>query len=394
MSWKLLTVFRKEWRDTLRDMRSLRMLLLMPVYLVGVYTATSFFLIHASLSSRATTNDPIYLSVSGAEELPGLIRWLEEKGIEIQPVDGDVYKKVETTELAYVLIIPADASEKYAAGEAVNLSLVFDATNTKVQGSLDFVRKQIRSWNKIIGNLRLMTRGIDPTLVDPVSLSDINIASDQKMGFFVMATVPFFLLMASFLGSVGFSADMLAGERERRSLESLLITPVSSHQLLIGKWLNAFCLTLLVIFSNIVLLLIAFQIIPFKEIGMKVDVGLEKLLTIFLVVIPVAVFATCLQFLISIYARSFKDAQTYMGLMVFIPMIPLVYTLSNPSSFYEWFMWVPVLSHQIAIKNILIGQWVDATTLCIGALVSLSAGALLLAMTARQLRKPKIVYGI
>jgi len=390
----MLTVFKKEWRDTLRDMRSLRMILLMPIYLVGVYTATSFFLIHSSLSSRATTNDPISLSVAGANQLPELFSFLEERGVKIQLVEGDVYQQVEKNQLDYVLIIPADAGDKYRAGERVDLSLVFDATNTKVQGGLDFVRKQIRAWNHVIGNLRLMVRGIDPAISDPVSLNDINIASDQKMGFFVMATVPFFLLMASFLGSVGFSADMLAGERERRSLESLLITPVASHWLLIGKWLNTFSLTLMVVLVNIALLLVAFQIIPFKEIGMKVDVGVIKLLGIFLVVIPVAAFATCLQFLISIFARSFKDAQTYMGLMVFIPMVPLIFTLTNPSSFAEWFIWVPVLSQQIAIKNILIGESVGINSLVIGAAVSVVLGALLLVITAKQLRKPKIVYGI
>lgn len=394
MLQSILTVFKKEWKDILRDMRSLRMILLMPVYLVGVYTATSFFIIHTSLSSRATTNEPIALSVSGVDALPELINWLDERGVDIQSVEGDVYQQVQNKTLDYVLIIPKDAAGKYKAGETLDLALVFDATNTRVQGSIDFIRKQIRGWNHTVGNLRLMARGIDPALADPISLREVNIASDQKMGFFVMATVPFFLLMASFLGSVGFSADMLAGERERRSLESLLITPVPSWQLLVGKWLNAWCLTLVVILSNILLLLIAFQIIPFKEIGMKVDVGIVKLLMILLVLIPVAVFATALQCLISIFARSFKDAQTYMGIMVFIPMAPLIYTLSNPSSFADWFMWVPVLSHQIAIKNILIGEPIALGGLLIGASVSLVMGALLLVLTAKQLRKPKIVYGV
>ena len=394
MLQSILTVFKKEWKDILRDMRSLRMILLMPVYLVGVYTATSFFIIHTSLSSRATTNEPIALSVSGVDALPELINWLDERGVDVQSVEGDVYQQVQHKTLDYVLIIPKDSAEKYQAGETLDLALVFDATNTKVQGSIDFVRRQIRGWNQTVGNLRLMARGIDPALAEPISLREVNIASDQKMGFFVMATVPFFLLMASFLGSVGFSADMLAGERERRSLESLLITPVPSWQLLVGKWLNAWCLTLVVILSNIVLLWIAFQIIPFKEIGMKVDVGIVKLLMILLVLIPVAVFATALQCLISIFARSFKDAQTYMGIMVFIPMAPLIYTLSNPSSFADWFMWVPVLSHQIAIKNILIGEPIALGGLLIGALVSLVIGALLLMLTAKQLRKPKIVYGV
>ncbi len=283
-------------------------------------------------------------------------------------------------------MIPAGANKQYVSGESVDLSLLFDATNTQVQGSVEFVRRQISAWNQTIGNLRLIARGIDPLLTSPVSLRDINIASDQKMGFFVIATVPFFLLMACFLGSVGFSADMLAGERERRSLESLLITPAQSSSLLMGKWLNTYSLTLIVIGVNLVLLFIAFQIIPFKEIGMKVNVDLVALLKVLCVLLPVAIFSTALQCLISLFARSFKDAQTYMGLMVFIPMVPLIYTLTNPSSYADWFMWIPVLSHQIVIKKLLLGELVTGVQF-------LQLWLVPSVLTAKQLRKPRVVYG-
>jgi sodium transport system permease protein len=390
----IFTVLKKEWKDTLRDMRSLRMIFLMPIYLVSVFVASSLFAIHMGQQSRATTNDPIHLSVSGAEHLPPLINWLKERGVAIHPVEGDAYQKVEKNELDYALIIAKDAQEKYATGQSIELLLVFDATNTKVQGSLGFVRQQIWAWQGRIGNLRLMSRGIDPGITSPVYIRDINIASDQKMGFFVIATVPFFLLMACFLGSIGFSADMVSGERERRSLESLLITPAHSSFLLIGKWLNTYLLTLSVILVALILLAIAFHFLPFKDIGLKVDVELMDIAVIFLVLFPIAVLATGLQFLISIFARSFKDAQTYMGLMVFIPMVPLFYTLINPSAYQDWFMWVPVLSHQIVIKNILLGETVSTMQLLQLAGVSILIGMCLLIYTAKQLRKPKIVYGV
>lgn len=394
MWFTIFTVLKKECRDTLRDMRSLRAIFLMPVYLVGVFVASSLFAIHMGKQSRATTNDPIYLSVSGSENLPPLINWLKERGVAINSIEGDAYKKVEQNELGYALIIPKDAQQKFSTGESIELLLVFDATNTKVQGSLGFVRQQIWSWQGRIGSLRLMSRGIDPSISSPVFIRDINIASDQKMGFFVIATVPFFLLMACFLGSIGFSADMVSGERERRSLESLLITPAKSSFILIGKWLNSYLLTLVVIIVALALLAIAFHFLPFKDIGMKVDVALADIGCIFLVLFPIAILATSLQFLISIFARSFKDAQTYMGLMVFIPMVPLFYTLINPSSYQDWFMWVPVLAHQIVIKNILLGELVTVLQLFQLASVSILFGALLLIFTAIQLRKPKIVYGL
>lgn len=394
MLHSLWTIFKKEWRDTLRDMRSLRMILLMPIYMVGVYAATSYFVIHSAKTSRATTNEPIQLSVSGAEYFPPLMQWLKERGVIITSVEGEIYQQVEQGKLSFVLIVPKDASTQYSSGEKIDLSLVFDATNTKVKGSLNFVRQQIQAWNGRIGQLRLISRGIDPVLTNPVSVRDINIASDQKMGFFVIATVPFFLLMACFLGSVGFSADMVAGERERRSLESLLITPAKSTALIMGKWLNSFTLTLVVMLVNLLLLLIAFQWIPFKEIGMKVSVDALALVNIFLVLFPIAVLATALQLMISIYARSFKDAQTYMGLMVFIPMVPLIYTLTNPSSYADWFMWVPVLSHQIMVKQLLLGEALNHIHLMQMTLVTSLFALLMLGFTAKQLRKPKIVYGL
>lgn len=394
MLHSLWTIFKKEWSDTLRDMRSLRMILLMPIYMVGVYAATSYFVIHSAKTSRATTNEPIQLSVSGAEHFPPLMQWLKERGVTITSVEGEIYQQVEQGKLSFVLIVPKDAATQFSSGEKIDLSLVFDATNTKVQGGLNFVRQQIQAWNGRIGQLRLIARGIDPVLTNPVSIRDINIASDQKMGFFVIATVPFFLLMACFLGSVGFSADMVAGERERRSLESLLITPAKSTALIIGKWLNSFTLTLVVMLVNLLLLLIAFQWIPFKEIGMKVSVDAMALMNIFLVLLPAAMLATALQLMISIYARSFKDAQTYMGLMVFIPMVPLIYTLTNPSSYADWFMWVPVLSHQIMVKQLLLGEALNYIHLLQMSLTTSLLAILMLGFTAKQLRKPKIVYGL
>src|SRR5690606_39771355 len=77
---KIAIVFRKEWRDSLRDNKSLRMTLLMPIYFVGVFVASSMFVIHMSNQSRATNNEPIKLSVVGAEQLPHLIDWLQERG--------------------------------------------------------------------------------------------------------------------------------------------------------------------------------------------------------------------------------------------------------------------------------------------------------------------------
>ena len=390
----LRIVFKKEWRDTWRDKKSLRMTLLMPVYFVAIFAASTLFAIHMGKQSRATNTESIKLSVVGAEQLPSLTNWLQERGVKVEPVNEDAYQRVEQGKLDYALIIPKGAAENFATGESVELALVFDMTNNKIHGSLGFIRQQIWSWNSRMGSLRLLSRGISPGVINPVYIRDLNIASDEKMGFFVMMSLPMLLILTAFMSSVGFTADMVAGERERRSLESLLITPVKSEALIAGKWLNSYSLTLTVLFIEMLLLAVAFYYLPFNELGLRVNVSPGDLLGVFFVLASMALIATGLQFIISIFARSFKDAQTYMGLMVFIPMVPLFYTLFNPSAYAEWYRWVPILGHQVLIKDFLLGGQVQLLQVAQVWLISLVPGALLLWLTTRQLRKPKIVYGI
>lgn len=390
---KIFIVLRKEWRDAMRDNKSLRMALLMPMYFVAIFVASSLFIIHMSNQSRATTSEPIKLAVVGAAHLPTLIDWLQERGVKIDAVGDDAYQQVERGDLGYALIIPEDAQEKFATGESIELALVFDATNSKLQGSLHFVRQQIWNWNSRMGSLRLLSRGISPAITSPVSIRDLNIASDQKMGFFVMASLPMLMILTAFIASVGFSADMTAGERERRSLESLLITPASSASLVLGKWLTSFSLTLTVLLVEILLLSIAFAYVPFKELGLRVDVSFTDLMAIYGALGSVALLATGLQFVISLFARNFKDAQTYMGMMVFLPMVPLFYTLFNPSAYEDWFRWVPVLGQQVLVKDLLLGGNVSSFHFVQVWIVALALALIFLFFTASKLRKPKIVYG-
>ncbi|OZY86993.1 ABC transporter [Cellvibrio mixtus] len=390
----LLIVWRKEWLDALRDKKSLRMAFLMPVYFVGVFVAYSLFIIHMNQQSRATNNEPIKLSIVGTEQLPALVDWLQERGIQVEAADEQAYQQVQNGQLGYALIVPNDAREKFATGESIELALVFDATNNKLQGALQFVRQQIWSWNGRIGSLRLLSRGISPAIVNPVVVRDLNVASDQKMGFFVMAILPMLLILTVFMAAVGFSADMTAGERERRSLESLLITPAASGAILLGKWLNSLSLTFMVIVVELTLLAIAFAYVPFKELGLRVHVTPLDLLVVLVALMSLAIVATALQFLISLFARSFKDAQTYMGLMIFIPMVPLFYTQFNPSAYADWFRWVPVLAQQLVVKDLLLGGDVPLLAFAQAWLVAVILAVAFLCFTAQQLRKPKIVYGV
>lgn len=385
-------IFSKEINDAVRDKRSLRMAFLPPLYFVAVFVGTVFFILHVQKEATGKGSEPVALSVLGSENLPSLMSWLQEQGVKINPVGDDVYAAVEQKKLDYALIIPKEAEQQFATGESAVAWLVYDATNNKSQTSLGFIRQHINNWNSRIGSLRLLSRGISPMLVSPLALREMNVASDQKMGFFVMASLPMFLIISVFIASVGFTADMTAGERERRSLESLLITPAPSSAIIVGKWLSCLMLTFAVLLLECVLLAIAFAVIPFNELGLRVDVSVWDLLGVFTVLTSLAVIAVSLQQMIAIFARSFKDAQTYMGLIVFIPMLPMMYTMVNPNANEPWFAWMPVLGQQAAVKELLLGGRFDPVGLAKFWLVAIPFAFCALGFTSRQLRKPHIVY--
>lgn len=383
------TVFGKEVRDALRDKRSLRLAFLMPLYFIAMFAGGALFAIHMAESGGDGQTE---LPLVGGEHLPELVDWLTERGVNVESAPEDMHAAIKRGEIDYGLIIPEQAGEDFAAYRPATLWLVFDAANPGVHGDLHYVRQQINRWSRQHASLRILDRGVSPELVQPLLLRESNVASDQRMAGFLLGSLPMLILICVFVGSVGFSADMTAGERERRSLESLLITPATSGALMLGKWLTSVTLTLAVVGVLLAGLAVCLEALPFNRLGLRVDVALSDYLLILLAVLPVLLLAVSLQLLVAIFARSFKDAQTYIGLLMVLPVLPFFYTLFNPGALEDWFYWVPVLAQHLAIRELLLVGAVGAAALGKIWLTALPLALLALVLAARQLRRPGIVY--
>ncbi|MET0355137.1 MAG: ABC transporter permease [Cellvibrio sp.] len=388
-----LTVFRKELKDALRDRRTLRMAFLPPLYFVAIFVALVIFAVSMANDKKVAGVSSIPIYVEGEQNLPELIAWLREQGAVVNTVESGAYQQVKDKKIDFALIIPEEAKQKRAKGESAPVWLVYDGANQKLSSSIGFVRSQFYVWSSKIGAVNLMARGIAPEVASPVMLREDNIADEQKMSVYLLASVPLTLLLAAFIGSVGFSADMTAGERERRSLESLLITPASTFSIYFGKWLTSVILTIAILLTQLVLLAIAFRLLPFNQLGLRVDVNYIDLINVFWALLPVVFFAVGLQLSLSIFAKSFKDAQSLIAGLVFLPMALNFYTMFNPGVFYDWWLWVPVLGQAVVIKEILLGGTVVAFTFWKFWLVAIVLTIFSFWLGIKQLRRPKIIYG-
>src|SRR5690606_8956872 len=146
-----------------------------------------------------------------------------EQGAEINPIADDAYAQVEQGEQDFALIIPAEVREQKIRGEALTIWLVYDASNQKVHSRLHFLRTQINTWSARIGSLNLLARGIAPEVGMTLYLRESTVADDQKMGIFILSSLPMILLLSTFIGRICFLAGMIACELEPPSLESLLL---------------------------------------------------------------------------------------------------------------------------------------------------------------------------
>lgn len=389
----LWTVFRKEWTDAWRDKRAMRLAWMPVIYFIGMFLLIFFLIVSMQKNDKVAGIANIWVPVYNAEAHPQLKQWMIEQGTNIMSVDKETVTNLAASEHDYVLIFPDDVDEALSQAKPAQVMLVFDASKQNVHQKLNQVRNMVYSFNARESAVNLLARGVSPGTATPVQLTEHNIASDQQMSIYILASVPMILVLAIFIAAIGFSADMTAGERERRSLEALLITPVRSGVLIAGKWLTSALITLMVISVIIILLGMAFRVLPFSHLGVRVDTSIYDWLFILSAFIPLIALATALQILISLFARSFKDAQTYTSLMIFLPTVATFYLMFKPSAFADWFYWAPVIGQHVIVRDTLLGTGVPWTALVKVWVVNILLAVIFLKMAAKKIRSRSVIYG-
>ena len=395
-----LVVFLKELKDASRDRRAVMSLLLFPVF----GPLLIYFMFNRIIDLGEEALD-IELPVAGAEYAPDLIDFMRQNGIDIKPLALDantggfgptintlVKTAIEKREYDFALLIPADFSRQVAESATVNVELHHDSSRTGAGVKLGRIQSLIDAWGRETSVLRLMLRGVDPAVVRPVNIARIDIASDQARAQTVLNMIPMFVIMAAFLSGVGIAVDATAGERERKSLEPLLVNPVMRSQLIIGKWLAAAVFSILGLVLVMVLYMFAFSRIPLEELGVSFYIGALEIAGILLVTIPLALFATSLQIFIGIFAKSFKDAQVYIGLMSLLPMAPFFYNIFNNNGRELWMSLVPMLGQNMLLADVVSGRTPAMPDFVLAGICLLVWSAGFIALASRLLKRESIIF--
>jgi sodium transport system permease protein len=384
----LSTVFRKELRDHLRDRRSVMSALgftLMGPILFGV-----MFTVMASWFNK---DKPLELPVVGRTHAPSLIAFLERSGATLTEPPPDYEKRIQAGKLDAVLIIPDDYGKDFEAGRTASVQLVMDNSRNQARSTVLRVQQLLTAYSGMLGAQRLMARGVAPELAAPVKVEEVDLATPERLAANLLTIIPIFLVMAAFSGGMNVAIDAMAGERERGSLESLLLNPVQREALVTGKWLSAVVFAATAATVCLAAFMVVMQRVPLQDLGVKVRLDASTVLGLWLGVLPLALMASAAQMLLSTFARSFKEAQTYMQVLSFLPTLPGMALVLSPVQSKTWMFAVPVLGQEMLVQELMRGEPLGPLPFVLGLASCAALALVFLGWTARLLGDERIIFG-
>ena len=383
-----LIVFLKEVRENLRDRRTV-----INTLLTGPLLAPAIFvlIINATISRELDKAErALPVPVIGAEHAPNLIAALTQQNIEIKDAPADPERAVRDMDADLVLRIPAEFGDSWKKGEPAQVELIYDASRREAQTSVGRLRGALEAYSQRTGAMRILARGLSPSIIRPYVVADRDQSTAQTRSGTLFSMLPYFFILGAFIGGMALAIDTTAGERERQSLEPLLVNPVARARILLGKLAatSAFALT------SVLLSIIAFSIVgrfmPTEKLGMSLEIGTHFALLTMLAMLPLVVLISTLQTLAAAFAKSFREAQTYLSLLMFVPAVPTMMLSLFPVKTQMWMYAVPLMGQQITITRLMRGELVTAQQLALCFACTAAAALVIYLITARIYRGERL----
>ncbi len=384
------TVYKKEVLENLRDRRSLfNSVLLGPILFPILFIGLAYF---AGSKQQERAEKTLEVPVVGTEHAPNLINFLQQQGVVIQAAPEDPEASVKAQDMQVIIRIPEQFPEQWQSGKPAVIEVIADPSRRESDIPMRRVKGLLYAYGAQIGQLRLQLRGISPNIRSPIMVKDVDLSTPQSRGMLVMIMLPYVLMITAFTGGMHLAIDTTAGEKERKSLEPLLINPVPRWQIMLGK-MSA---TATYAFASLVLTLVAFRfafpLLPTGALGVDLNLSAKAIGGILLAVGPVVILAAAMLTTLAALAKSLREAQSYMGLVFMIPMIPSLIFMVNPMKPETWMMAIPMFSQNLLIGEFVRGESVSLLWLGMSICSTLLIGLCFAAVAATLFNRPKLVF--
>lgn len=377
-------VLAKEVRDHLRDKRSLVLALIYPLFgpiLIGS-------LLNMSLGSLLLAEDaPKVAGIMRPYNAPKLVRYLHDHGVILIQVTDDPVRLLESARVPVIIDLPDPP-----AGQPLPVRLMVDLTRVANSATTTAIAEVIRDYARKEARERLQAHGLDPGIIETVSVQQVHVGRRADVTVFFYNLIPALTIFMIFLGAVYLAIDTTVGERERGSWEPLLTAPAQRWELVLGKAGAAFTFTAFSVALNLTAFYLVLSAVIADQPGVTAPPGAAVLALMFLLALPLMALAVMLQISIAAITRSMKEAQIYLGLLPLVPAVPSMIAAFAPLSPSLGVAAVPVLGQMMLFGRLTAGSTMEPSQVVMSCSVTLLMAAFLFLTAIRLFEREKLFF--
>jgi len=386
---RMIIVARKELTDGFRDRRAIYVVLFSVLF--GPIMVA--FLLNQIAGQEKAAQD-IQIPVVGREFAPVLVNWLEQQsGVELVAGPAEPEAAVRDRKFEFVLVMEKEFAEKFRDSRPAPVQVVSDSTRETSRAKVRRLRALLSHFSSETGALRLIARGISPSVATALKVEDVEVSNSQQRAATVFNMIPMFLILAAFTAGMQIATDSTAGERERGSLEPLLLNPVPRWQLVTGKWLAAVVAAIGGMIATLVVTSVVLSKLSLEDLGIRNQLGTPELLLLIAAIGPMALLAPSMQVYLACFAKSFKEAQSYMSFLIFAAIIPGMASIFHPVANRTWMQPIPFIGQNALAMDILGGKLPSPLILIAAALAAFALAGAFLWLATRSFSSEKIIFG-
>jgi sodium transport system permease protein len=363
-----MLVYRKEMTDSLRDRRTLMSMIVVPVIVIPLLMFGM-----GALSVKFVTKarqEAARVVLLGAERSPGLAEKLRSvKRFDFVDPPADLRRAIADREIRAAVEIPEGFDESVTAGAAPEVVVLYHEGEVKSEAAVGDVRKVTEEYRQGLVAERLEAEGLDTAVLTPFSLRPENVASkEQVTGRSLGGIVPYIIILMCLTGAMYPAIDLTAGEKERGTIETILVSSISRFDLVLGKFLTVLTASVATAVLSLASLAVTAMVIMPKlaegnptgeQLTQLISVSPLGLLGMIVLLIPLTVLFSSALLAIALFAKSFKEAQSYLQPLMIAVIVPAVMAMIPGFELDRVLALIPVVGTSLAGKELLAGnfQW-------------------------------------
>jgi sodium transport system permease protein len=360
----ILTVYRKELTDSLRDRRTLISMVVVPIVIFPLISIGMFTFI-SKVVGKALEEVPKVMIVSTGDS-PRAVEDLKAiKGIDFIPGTPDYAQQISDKKIRAAVDIPAGFDAAVDHDTKMTLKIYNYEGDLKSGIASDKIEKYLKDLQTQTVQKRLQARNLPPALADPFDVKKETVAPPEKVsGAMIGGFLPYFVIILCLTGAMYPAIDLTAGEKERGTIETILTSPVPRTQIVLGKFLMVLTAALVTAMLAITSMGVSFHVAKTLMAGktdasnlLNFTIGFKAIGAVFFMVLPLAVLFSAGLLAIALMAKSYKEAQSYIAPLMIVVIMPAVAGLMPGVEFNARMALIPILSTSLVCKEIVAGTY-------------------------------------